>query len=156
MKKRLPGPSQTGWALLLLLVILAAVMRFGALGELPPGLYRDEAHNGLDALAVLDGRHALFFPANNGREPAYIYLTALFVGLFGRSALAVRMGAAVVGTATTWFVYKLARSWHGRSVGLFAAFTWAVTLWPVHLSRIGLRAVLLAPFLAATFWLGTL
>ncbi|MCP4425080.1 MAG: hypothetical protein GY803_11340, partial [Chloroflexi bacterium] len=47
-------------------------------------------------------------------------------------------------------------SWHGRSVGLFAAFTWAVTLWPVHLSRIGLRAVLLAPFLAATFWLGTL
>lgn len=131
-------------------------MRFWQLGELPPGLYRDEAFNGLDALNVLDGQHALFFPANNGREPAYIYLTTLFVGLFGRTVLAVRLGAAVAGTLTTLLVYKLAAVWYGRSAALFAAFTWAVTLWPVHLSRIGLRAILLAPFLAATFWLGTL
>ncbi len=139
-----------------MVVILAAVLRFWQLGELPPGLYRDEAFNGLDALDVLDGQHALFFPANNGREPAYIYLTSLFVGLFGRTALAVRLGAAVVGTLTTVLVYKLAESWHGRSSALFAAFTWAITLWPIHLSRIGLRPILLAPFLAATFWLGTL
>ena len=156
MKKQSLGPSQTGWALLLFLLILAAVMRFWQLGQWPPGLYRDEAQNGLDALAVLDGRHALFFPANHGREPAYIYLTALFVGLFGRTALAVRMGAAVVGTLTTWLVYKLAAAWHGRTVAFCAAFAWAVTLWPVHLSRIGLRAILLAPALTATFWLGTL
>ncbi len=156
MKKQSLGPSQTGWALLLFLLILAAVMRFWQLGEWPPGLYRDEAHNGLDALAVLDGHHALFFTANNGREPAYIYLTALFVNLFGRTALAVRMGAAVVGTLTTWLVYKLADAWHGRSTAYFAAFVWAITLWPVHLSRIGLRTILLAPALAATFWLGTL
>jgi 4-amino-4-deoxy-L-arabinose transferase-like glycosyltransferase len=136
--------------------MLAALARFWQLGELPPGLYRDEAFNGLDALDVLDGQHALFFPANNGREPAYIYLTSLFVGLFGRTALAVRLGAAVVGTLTTVLVYKLAAVWYGRFPALFAAFTWAVTLWPVHLSRIGLRPILLAPFLAATFWLGTL
>ena len=139
-----------------MVVILAAVLRFWQLGELPPGLYRDEAFNGLDALDVLDGQHALFFPANNGREPAYIYLTSLFVGLFGRTALAVRLGAAVVGTLTTVLVYQLAKVWYGRSPALFAAFTWAITLWPVHLSRIGLRPILLAPFLAATFWLGTL
>ncbi len=155
MKKQSLGPSPTGWALLLFLLILAAVMRFWQLGNWPPGLYRDEAHNGLDALAVLDGNHALFFTANNGREPAYIYLTALFVSLFGRTALAVRMGAAVVGTLTTWLVYKLADAWHGRTAAYFAAFIWAVTLWPVHLSRIGLRTILLAPALAATFWLGT-
>lgn len=123
---------------------------------MPPGLYRDEAFNGLDALDVLDGRHALFFPANNGREPAYIYLTAGLVGLFGRSVWAVRLGAALAGTLTTLLVYRLAQAWYGRSPALFAAFTWAVTLWPVHLSRIGLRPILLAPFLAATFWLGTL
>ena len=153
--KRLSGPSHRGWALFMV-VILAAVLRFWQLGEMPPGLYRDEAFNGLDALDVLDGQHAIFFPANNGREPAYIYLTTLFVGLFGRTALAVRLGAAVVGTLTTLLVYKLATVWYGRSAALFAAFTWAVTLWPVHLSRIGLRPILLAPFLAAIFWLGTL
>jgi 4-amino-4-deoxy-L-arabinose transferase-like glycosyltransferase len=139
-----------------MVVILAAVLRFWQLGKLPPGLYRDEAFNGLDALDVLDGQHALFFPANNGREPAYIYLTALCVSLFGRTALAIRLGAAVTGTLTTLLVYKLGKTWYGRSPALFAAFTWAVTLWPVHLSRIGLRPILLAPFLAATFWLGTL
>jgi 4-amino-4-deoxy-L-arabinose transferase-like glycosyltransferase len=142
--------------LLLLVIMLAAVLRFWQLGQLPPGLYRDEAYNGLDALSILDGRHALFFPANNGREPAYIYLTALFVALFGRSALAVRLSAAVIGTLTTWLTYQLVKAWFDHQVGLLAAFVWAATLWPVHLSRIGLRPILLAPAMAATFWLGTM
>ena len=154
--KRLLSSLRTGWALLLFILILAGWLRFWQLGQLPPGLYRDEAYNGLDALDVLDGQQAWFFPANNGREPAYIYLTAVSVALFGRSALAVRLGAAMAGTLTTGLVYLLARSWYGRATGLLAAFTWAVTLWPVHLSRIGLRPILLAPFLAAAFWLGTL
>jgi hypothetical protein len=41
-------------------------------------------------------------------------------------------------------------------VAFFSAWLWAVTLWPMHLSRIGLRAVLLPPLLALVFWLGTL
>ena len=60
--------------MLLLAVGLAAALRFYRLGEWPPGPYRDEAYNGLDALGVLNGRHALFFPANNGREPLYLSL----------------------------------------------------------------------------------
>ncbi len=133
----------------------AVFLRFWQLGDWPPGLYRDEAYNGLDALRVLDGEHALFFTANNGREPAYIYLTAAAIALLGRTALAVRLGAAVVGSLTTLVVYMLGREWFGQRVGLLAASLWAITLWPVHLSRIGLRAILLAPLLGLTFWLGT-
>ena len=140
---------------MLLALIVAALLRFWQLGEAPPGLYRDEAYNGLDALGVLQGEHALFFTANNGREPGYIYLTAVALALFGRSALAVRLAAAAVGTLTTWLTYRLARSWFGLTTGLFAAWLWAVTLWPVHLSRIGLRPILLPPLLALAFWLGT-
>lgn len=145
-----------GWALLLLAIVTAACLRFVYLGRLPPGLYRDEAFNGLDALGVLDGQHAVYFQANNGREPLFIYLTALSIARFGRSAMAVRLAAAVVGTLTTWFTYKLAASWFGRRVGLLSAWLWAITLWPVHLSRIGLRPILLPPLMAAAFWLGTL
>ena len=58
---------------MLLAVGLAAALRFYRLGEWPPGPYRDEAYNALDALDVLRGQHALFLPANNGREPFYIY-----------------------------------------------------------------------------------
>ncbi|MGB4870682.1 MAG: glycosyltransferase family 39 protein [Candidatus Promineifilaceae bacterium] len=152
----LHSPSRWGWALLLLIVGTAVFLRFYQLGAQPPGLYRDEAYNGLDALAVLDGRHPLFFPANNGREPAYIYLTAAAIALLGRSATAVRLTAAVVGSLTTLAVYLLGREWFGRRVGWLTAWLWAVTVWSIHLSRIGLRVVLMVPLLALAFWLGTL
>jgi 4-amino-4-deoxy-L-arabinose transferase-like glycosyltransferase len=141
--------------LLLLAVLLAAFFRFYQLGHWPPGLYRDEAYNGLDATAVLGGDLRLFFPANNGREPLYIYLVALAIALLGPTALAVRLPAAVAGTLTTLPTYLLARDWFGRTTGLLAALVWATTFWPVHLSRIGLRIILLAPLLALAFWLGT-
>ena len=99
------------WALLLLALAVAFALRFYRLGETPFGLYRDEAYNGLDALTVLAGQRPLFFTANNGREPAYIYLTAIFLSLGGQTALAVRLGAAVVGTLTTWITYQMAKTW---------------------------------------------
>jgi hypothetical protein len=130
-------------------------LRLYRLGEWPPGLYRDEAHNGLDALGVLQGDFRVFFPTNNGREPSYIYLVALSVALLGPTALAVRLPAALVGALATAPAYLLGREWFGRAAGLLAAFLWAITFWPVHLGRIGLRAGLLAPILALAFWLGT-
>ncbi|MCP5095911.1 MAG: hypothetical protein GY943_10185 [Chloroflexi bacterium] len=147
------GPSQWGWALLIIVIATAVFLRFYQLGEVPPGLYRDEAFNGLDALGVINGRHALFFTTNNGREPAYIYLTSLFIRWFGRTPLAVRMGAAVIGSATAWLTYQMAAEWFDKRVGLLAAWLWAVTLWPLHLSRIGLRPILLPFALAAAAWL---
>ena len=143
------------WLILGGAVLTAVLLRFYQLGEWPPGLYRDEVYNGLDALNVLDGQHALFFAANNGREPAYIYLSALMIGLFGPSVWALRLGTALVGSLTTIPVFLLGRSWFGVRVGLLVAWLWAITLWPVHLSRIGLRALLLVPCLALAFWLGT-
>jgi 4-amino-4-deoxy-L-arabinose transferase-like glycosyltransferase len=136
--------------------LTAAVLRFWQLGQRPPGLYRDEAYNGLDALKVLEGQHALFFSRNNGREPSYIYLTALSISIFGRTPLALRLAAAVIGTLTTWLTYQLASTWFGWRVGLLAAWLWAVTVWPLHLGRIGLRVGLLPAALALLFWLGTL
>jgi 4-amino-4-deoxy-L-arabinose transferase-like glycosyltransferase len=141
--------------LLLLALIVAAFLRFYQLDQVPPGLYRDEAFNGLDALKVLKGDHALFFPANNGREPLYIYLTAVAVAVWGQTTFAVRAAAALAGTLTTIPIYLLGRTWFGRLVGLLAAWIWAITLWPVHLSRVGLRTILIVPLLALTFWLAT-
>lgn len=150
------GQSRWWWAFLLLLaVLLAGLFRFYQLGHWPPGLYRDEAFNGLDATAVLQGDLRLFFPANNGREPLNIYLIALAIAILGPTALAVRLPAAIAGTLTTIPTYLLGRDWFGRTTGILAAFIWATAFWPVHLSRIGLRIVLLAPLLGLAFWLGT-
>jgi 4-amino-4-deoxy-L-arabinose transferase-like glycosyltransferase len=146
--------------MLLLILLIAAGLRFWQLGDIPSGLYRDEAANGLDAASVLAGQRQdeslFYFEANNGREPVYIYLTTLVVGLLGQTVLAVRLAAAVVGTLTTWLTYKLASSWFDRSTGLLSAWLWAVTVWPIHLSRTGFRAILLPFFMALTFWIVTL
>ncbi len=143
------------WALLFLVGTTAVFLRTYQLDQLPPGLYRDEAFNGLDALTVLEGEYPLYFENNNGREPIFIYLVALFVGLFGRTAVAIRLAAAAVGSATTFVAYGLAKEWFGERVGWLTAVLWAITLWPIHLSRVGFRPILLPFFLALTFWLGT-
>ena len=137
--------------MLLVAIALAIGLRFHRLGEWPPGPYRDEAYNGLDALGVLRGEHALFFPANNGREPLYIYLVAGAIALVGQTTFALRLPAATIGALATLPTFLLGRAWFGRVAGLLAAFLWAATFWPVHLGRIGLRAGLLAPLLAMTF-----
>jgi len=125
------------------LLLLGALLRLGGWGSIPPGLYHDEAQNGVDATGVLEGNLPLYFEANNGREPLFIYLVALAVGILGRNPLAVRLPSFYIGMLTLAAVYDLGRTLWGRRAGRYALAILAVTLWHVHLSRIGFRAVLL-------------
>ncbi|MGH2524291.1 MAG: glycosyltransferase family 39 protein, partial [Anaerolineales bacterium] len=86
------------------------------------------------------GAHALYFPANNGREPLFIYLVALSVGAFGRTPFAERLPAALVGALTVPAAYALGRALFNQRVGLMGAALVAFTFWPIALSRIGFRA----------------
>src|SRR6185369_14080222 len=98
------------WAVLLAIVVLGGLLRFYQVGSTPPGLYQDEAFNGLDALNILAGSHPIYFPANNGREPFYMYLSAAGVAAFGRTPLAIRFPAAVVGTLLIAATFALGRT----------------------------------------------
>src|SRR5262245_12098056 len=144
------------WAVLLAILALGGLLRFYQIGAVPPGLYQDEAYNGLDALDILAGSHPLYFPANNGREPFFIYLEAAGVAVFGRTPLALRFPAAVVGTLLIGATFALGAALYQVRVGLFAAAGVAITFWPVALSHIGLRAGSLPLFsalsLAAAAW----
>jgi 4-amino-4-deoxy-L-arabinose transferase-like glycosyltransferase len=138
------------WMVVIMLV--ATALRLPGIGQIPPGLYHDESQHGLDALTILDGTFPLYFPANNGREPLFIYLVTLTVGLLGRSPLALRLASVPVGLITIATTCAMGRSLFSRRVGAFAAATLAVTLWHVHLSRVGFRAVLLPMFVSLTTW----
>ena len=96
------------WAGLLALIVVGGALRFYQVGAVPPGLYQDEAYNGLDALNILAGSHPIYFPANNGREPFYMYATAAGMAAFGRTPLAIRFPAAVVGTLLIAATFALA------------------------------------------------
>ena len=99
------------WLVVLLLFGLALFLRTYRLETIPPGLFNDEAANGLDARAVLAGAHPIFFERNSGREPIFIYLQAAMMALMGQTPLALRLTAALIGAltipATYWLVREL-------------------------------------------------
>jgi len=148
------------WLLALAAVTaIAAFLRFYLLRRLPPGLWLDEAMNGINALEALrSGVFRVFYPENGGREGLFINLQALSIAVFGAEPWALRLVSAVIGTLTVPAMYFLSlelfgadrRSETGRAttvrwLALASAFFAAVSLWHVMASRIGLRVVA-APF----------
>jgi 4-amino-4-deoxy-L-arabinose transferase-like glycosyltransferase len=142
------------WSPVIALMLLAGAARFYALGAWPPGLYHDEAFNGLDALRVIGGERPLYFAANHGREPLFIYLVASSVDWLGRSVYALRLPSAVLGLLLIPAAYWMAHQLFDRRVGLLAAALVAVTLWPLHLSLSGFRAGALPLFIALSIGAG--
>ena len=152
------------------LLLLAGALRLSRLEQLPPGLFIDEGANGMDALGVLQGYHALFFPENQGREGMVIYATALAIGLLGRTITAVRLPAALASVGTVLAVFWLgqvlfnarrrdgeAPSWRGLFVGGTAAGILAVSLGATIIGRDSFRANFLPLFLAVAIgflWTG--
>ena len=140
------------WVPVLGLTALAGALRLIGLGDVPPGLYHDEAYNGLDALSVLEGSFQIYFRANHGREPLFLYLIALTVGILGRTPAAVRLAAAICGTLTVPLTYLMVRTWFNHRTALLSAFIISITLWHIHLSRVAFRAVMLPLAIAASLW----
>ena len=155
---------------------MAAFFRLWQIGSIPPGLFGDEATDGLDALDVLAGRGAIFFPANFGREGLHMWLVAGMFRLMDVTPLAIRLPSALAGIATALATYWLGRELvafrglgtrdqefneHKRLpsqcslVPLIAALYIATSYWHVHFSRFGIRGVftpLLGALAFAAFW----
>lgn len=147
-QKRLLGAPLCEGLFVVLITGLAALLRLIALDKLPPGLYRDEAYNGLDALGVLGGNRPLFFTANNGREPMFVYMLAASVRLWGRTPAALRWLSALVGTFTVPAIYALGGELFDRRVAAIGAILATSTIWTLNLSRVAFRAVTLPPLAA--------
>ena len=133
---------------LLLILALAAFLRFFDLTTIPPPLHFDEAMNGNDAMENLETGHIdMFYPQNGGREGLYINIETALIYLFGPEPWLLRLPAAVFGTLTVWGVYLLAAELFSVPIGLLACFFVATSFWHVLFSRLGLRAIA-APFFA--------
>ncbi len=133
---------------LTLILIVAATFRLYRINQLPaPSLNYDEAYYAVDALHVLQGQHAIFFPGNNGHEPLYIYLEAGMFKLFGVSAVTVRVLSALLGIATVLAVFWAGAEifWHDQApdmaTGLLSALALAGLYWHISYSRGGLRVI---------------
>ena len=149
--------------LLLLVILYAGFLRFFLLHDIPPGLYPDEAMNGVDALRALESADfRVFYPDNNGREGLFMNLQAISISVFGISPWALRAVSAAAGTLTVLFFVLLARElgryiWRdaerkSESFALLSGFLLAASAWHLMFSRIGFRAILLPLLSSAAFF----
>ncbi|MGE3498543.1 MAG: glycosyltransferase family 39 protein [Candidatus Binatia bacterium] len=147
-------PPRVTAALLALIVLGALAVRVYALGDLPAGFYCDEAGNGYNAYALLHtgrdetGTRWPLYVWSFGvsyKNPVFIYSAALPMALLGPSEFAVRLTAALWGTATVLALFFLGRALIGSLGGLAAALLLAICPWHVHFSRIAYELIAL-PF----------
>ena len=155
--------------ILLALALVVVALRFHRLSEVPPGLFYDEGAHGVDALRVLQGEHAVFFPENRGREGLIVYAVAVATAFLGRTVLALRLPTALASAGTVFVVFWLgqllfgrdeesgrATPWQGLLIGGVGAGLLAVSLVPTILGRTAFRInflpLLLSLCLALLWW----
>jgi 4-amino-4-deoxy-L-arabinose transferase-like glycosyltransferase len=126
----------------LCIVAFAAFLRLWRIGEVPPGLWYDEALYCLNALSIGHGHWPIFFMLHDHPvEPLYVYTLAGAFSLFGASVLTARILSALWGTAAVALFYPLARRFVGERWALVGCFVYAVFRWPLHFSRTIFRAI---------------
>ena len=108
MKKYLP---------IILILILAALLRLVALDKFPAGLNADEAAIGYNAWSLIQtgkDEHGASWPLvfrsfDDYKPPIYFYLVLPFVKLFGLNIWSVRLPSALLGIASVFLVYLIAK-----------------------------------------------
>jgi len=135
------------WIFLGIILLIAAFFRIWQIWQIPPGLYPDEAMNGMDAL---NQGPQVFYQNNNGREGLFITIQWLFLKVFGPETWALRLVSAIIGILTVLGLYLLAKQLFNKKVALFSSFLLAVSFWHINFSRIGFRAIMV-PFCLVFF-----
>lgn len=149
--------SPLEWTLTTLILLVAALLRFHDLGNIPKGLEHDEVATWHMVDNVLGGRLVFYFEEGYGHEPLFNYITVLPMSLFGHNWLGERFWAPWFGLFAVAATYALMRRVFNPVVGMAAAGLQATVLWALFFNRLGLRLNLL-PFLlcvaAYCFWRG--
>ncbi len=143
---------------LIIIVFIAAVLRFWQLGSVPPSPDWDEAALGYNAYAILKtGRdeYGIRFPLvlrsfDDYKPPLYAYLAIPAVSWFGPETWVVRLPSAAVGTLAVASVYFLVKGLlvslvkrKDRDIeilALLASALLALSPWHIQFSRIAFEA----------------
>jgi Dolichyl-phosphate-mannose-protein mannosyltransferase len=140
----LPAWSRSPWRLCLVaLVCLSGWLRFHRLEELPPGLWIDEALNGVQAVRIAESGRPLAALGDadprSGLGAGYVDVAGLAFALFDPDdgPWGLRAVAAVLGTAGVAALAALAWALYGPRAAVAATAWLAVSQWHVNYSRWG-------------------
>jgi len=137
-------------------ILLAIILRFYSLGQIPLSLSWDEVSLGYNAFSVLTNgqdEHGTLLPISNFpafgdfKPPGYIYTAVISVWMFSLNEFAVRLPSAVAGVLAVLVVYLLVRELFRTKtssiinyVALGSSFMLAISPWHINLSRTGFEA----------------
>lgn len=134
--------------LLLVILILAACLRFYRLGEIPAGIHADEESHGYNAFSLLEtgkDRYGqslpiLFRSFGSYQPPLYTYLSILPVKVFGNTIFAARFVSATAGVAlvliTYLFALQIFNYKYKDRLALISAFVIAISPWSIFFNRL--------------------
>jgi len=155
MKKILQRAKERKWEImffstLFAIFIFGGFLRFWQLENVPPGVWYDEAYNGLDAIkAYENNRYELFYPENFGREGLYINTIALSYKLFGVNSFALRFPSAVFGLlGIIGFYFLIKELRFSRPSVLIGTLMMTLSFWHINFSRIAFRGIMVPMLLA--------
>ena len=153
------------WLGFFIVLIVAAFFRLWQLQHIPPGLFGDEAANGLDALDVLAGRGQAFFSGNYGREGLQMWILAGVFHFLGLTPFTLRLPSAIAGVITAlaayWLGYEMflaplpaqtpanafRRAW---LITLASGLFTALSFYHILFSRFGARVIFTSPMTGLT------
>ena len=152
--------------LLILIVIIAAFLRFYQLGTNPPSLTWDEAAWGYNAYSIgIDGKDEFgrFLPHDylesfgDFKPPMYAYLDILPVKFLGLNEFSTRVPSALFGTLTVLLTFFLVQrifnnSPNKKKYALMAALVLAISPWHILLSRAAFEANVATFFIILGVW----
>src|SRR3989344_2155760 len=137
---------------LLGIILLAVILRFWQLQDVPPSMTWDEVAWGYNAYSLgIDGRDEFgkFLPLTylesfgDFKPPAYAYLSVLPVKILGLNEFSTRFASAFFGVLTVILTYFLVRKIFprvGPSLALLSAGLLAISPWHILLSRAAFEA----------------
>ncbi len=130
--------------LLILILVLAAVLRFYKLDSFPVSLYWDEAAIGYNAYSIsqtgsdeyAQKTPLLFRSFDEYKLPGYIYTDAFLLKFFPLSAFWVRFPSAFFGSLSVLLIYFLVKKISARpDLALCTSFLLAISPWHIQFSR---------------------
>ena len=148
IKNKLTPAAILGFIIILL---TATFFQFYQLGQVPPGLFPDEAAFAIDGLEVLEGQFLIYSPDEGGAGALWRYLLAPYFALFGATIFSLRAFASIIGVLSVGMTYWVVRELRlspiqtGPQAGIafLAALFMAVSYWHVDQSRPAFPTVLM-------------
>ncbi len=137
-------PARVEWAIMAVLLLGAGALRLWKLDDVPPGLWFDEAQNGIVGLALLDpgAVHPTFIGNFTQMGALPFYFFGLVLKVTGTLVWPLRLLPALAGALIAPLLYLLGARLYGWRVGLAAAGLVVVSAWNLTFSRFGIVSLM--------------